>query len=363
MSDDSSEKIRIVRKRATAEEDDYHGGVWKLALADFMTAMMAFFLVMWLINSTTKENRAAIVQYFNPVHLIDSSSAHKGLRDPNDIKLDENMIEKDGNPPPSRSVRPSIELHIRTIEEELHKSPLEALGKIAVQDRNARMDKQGADDRNRRSYNDPYDRGTPPAEQPSLAEDAHRTPEPPAPHVEGEHSTSDARRANATAAETAGAGVGEKARIDELNKSLKEIVQSEAPSSAPQIEATQSDDGMIISLTDDANFSMFTVGSIEPSPQLVRIFGRIGKLLARTNGDVEVRGHTDGRAYKGRSYDNWRLSADRANMVRYMLVRGGLDASRFFKISGLADTKLKDSGNPLAASNRRIEILLRRKAN
>jgi chemotaxis protein MotB len=363
MSDESSMRIRIVRKRITGEEEDHHGGVWKLALADFMTAMMAFFLVMWLINSTTKENRAAIVQYFNPVHLIDSSSAHKGLRDPKDIKLDENLAEKDGDPPPSRSDRPSLELHIRAIEEELHKSPLETLGKIAVQDRSARMEREGVEDRDRRTYNDPYDRGTPPARQSSLDDGAPLAAEPPAPHGDAEHSTLDARRADAAAAEPVGAGADEKARIDEINKSLKDIVRSEALSNAPEIEATQSDEGTIISLTDNANFSMFAIGSIEPSPQLVRLIGRIGLLLARTNGDVEVRGHTDGRAYKGRSYDNWRLSADRANMVRYMLIRGGLGASRFFQISGFADTKLKSSGNPLAAANRRIEILLRKKAN
>ncbi|MEK8124580.1 flagellar motor protein MotB [Methylocystis sp. IM4] len=72
----------IIIKKKVEGEEDHHGGVWKLAFADFMTAMMAFFLVMWLINSTSKETKAVIVQYFNPVQLVDTTKAHKGLRDP-----------------------------------------------------------------------------------------------------------------------------------------------------------------------------------------------------------------------------------------------------------------------------------------
>ena len=82
MSDDDKETPIIVRKKITQGEEDHHGGVWKLAFADFMTAMMAFFLVMWLINSTSKETKAVIVQYFNPVKLTDSTPASRGVNDP-----------------------------------------------------------------------------------------------------------------------------------------------------------------------------------------------------------------------------------------------------------------------------------------
>jgi chemotaxis protein MotB len=53
--------IKKVRKTAAR----YHGGAWKVAYADFVTAMMAFFMVMWLVASVTKEQRAAILEYFN----------------------------------------------------------------------------------------------------------------------------------------------------------------------------------------------------------------------------------------------------------------------------------------------------------
>jgi chemotaxis protein MotB len=50
QEDVSSQPLVIIRRRRTTDEP-HHGGVWKIAYADFMTAMMAFFLVMWLINA------------------------------------------------------------------------------------------------------------------------------------------------------------------------------------------------------------------------------------------------------------------------------------------------------------------------
>jgi chemotaxis protein MotB len=57
----------IIVKRKKRGEGGHHGGAWKVAYADFVTAMMAFFLVMWLVTAVSKEQRAAIFEYFkNP---------------------------------------------------------------------------------------------------------------------------------------------------------------------------------------------------------------------------------------------------------------------------------------------------------
>jgi flagellar motor protein MotB len=55
-----------------------------VAHADFMTAMMAFFLIMWLINVTDDQMRKGISQYFNPIHLSEGSTELKGLNAPSD---------------------------------------------------------------------------------------------------------------------------------------------------------------------------------------------------------------------------------------------------------------------------------------
>jgi len=85
MSDDSTRPIVIKRIKKAAGGP--HGGAWKLAYADFVTAMMAFFLLMWLLGSTAKGDLGGIAQYFqNPLRISntggsgagDSSSVIKG---------------------------------------------------------------------------------------------------------------------------------------------------------------------------------------------------------------------------------------------------------------------------------------------
>ena len=56
----------IIKKKKKVVGGGHHGGAWKVAYADFVTAMMAFFLLMWLLNATTEEQRKGIADYFNP---------------------------------------------------------------------------------------------------------------------------------------------------------------------------------------------------------------------------------------------------------------------------------------------------------
>src|SRR5271166_4166073 len=71
-------EIVIVRRRGS-HEDEHHGGAWKIAFADFMTAMMAFFLVLWIISATDKNTKTLIARYFNPVKLEEPAKAQKGI--------------------------------------------------------------------------------------------------------------------------------------------------------------------------------------------------------------------------------------------------------------------------------------------
>ena len=61
---DEIQPIIIKRKKIIAA--GHHGGAWKVAYADFVTAMMAFFLLMWLLNATTEDQRKGLADYFNP---------------------------------------------------------------------------------------------------------------------------------------------------------------------------------------------------------------------------------------------------------------------------------------------------------
>jgi len=77
MSDDSTRPIIIKRKKVVA--GGAHGGAWKIAYADFVTAMMAFFLLMWLLGSTAKGDLQGIADYFqNPMKVSMSGGSGSG---------------------------------------------------------------------------------------------------------------------------------------------------------------------------------------------------------------------------------------------------------------------------------------------
>ena len=66
MAKDDDKRPLIIIKRVKKIDGGHHGGAWKVAYADFVTAMMAFFLLLWLLSVTTKEAKQAISSYFSP---------------------------------------------------------------------------------------------------------------------------------------------------------------------------------------------------------------------------------------------------------------------------------------------------------
>ena len=103
---------------------------------------------------------------------------------------------------------------------------------------------------------------------------------------------------------------------------------------------------------------MFRVGSAVPEKSLVLALEKIGGILSKRKGDIDIRGYTDARPFSNGTDDNWRLSMERAHSAYFMLVRGGIPEDRIVELSGFADRKLKDTDNPFSEVNRRIEILL-----
>lgn len=69
----------IIKRKKKGGHDAHHGGAWKVAYADFVTAMMAFFLLMWLINATTEDQKTGIADYFSPASISRSSSGGGGM--------------------------------------------------------------------------------------------------------------------------------------------------------------------------------------------------------------------------------------------------------------------------------------------
>lgn len=93
MSDEKQEIIIV--KRGGGDHDDHHGGAWKIAFADFMTAMMALFLVLWLVNAANEETKKAVASYFNPVKLVDRNKSSRGISDPGNVSLPQDEESND----------------------------------------------------------------------------------------------------------------------------------------------------------------------------------------------------------------------------------------------------------------------------
>lgn len=439
-------EIVIVRHRRDPESDEPKTGVWKIAHADFMTAMMAFFLVMWLINATDQETREVVATYFNPIRLADATSDRKGLRDPDSSSSGVDLEQRSKAPilDPDADSEPVAEPRTRRFSEAaLFQDPYAVLAELAAQAPMPALSPAAAIDVTPgvagdpglfggEAYRDPFDPiywqlageprvgradgdgtggplGTPDAgaplglampAPPQVAEARVEIAEEIAEEVEEEVATqvpsaetvamAEASEEIETteeggALEVVATGVvaieaeGEVqaepqaqvaetpdpalVRAAELRARIAAVVAAATGTGrgreAPALDVTATPEGLLVSLTDDANFGMFAVGSAEPKPQVVRILEEVAAILAAEEGGIVIRGHTDARPFRSRDYDNWRLSTARAHMAYYMLVRGGLAEERILRVEGHADRMLKLADDPLADQNRRIEILIR----
>ncbi len=405
-------EIVIVKKHGGGDHDGAHGGAWKIAYADFMTAMMAFFLVMWLVNAANEETKASIATYFNPIKLSDEKPTEKGLKKPVDQaegeQNQEKSKEKEENPNEGKSAADGDDQTSTSgdktnySEADFFENPYSVLAEIAQEvgqqaNVSAKGDGGAADSGpatgadGGEAYRDPFDpdfwtkqvevttAGKP--QQPSPL-DSKAEPNELAKAENSKPATLLSKDANSAAVaasaekqadkkqdkqadKTKDADKTEEAKQAEEQQQAKELQQEIAQKIsgvagklAEGLTVTASEGGLLVSISDQNDDSMFNIGSAVPRPEMVLAMQKIGEILKERGGAVAIRGHTDGRQFKGGLNENWRLSMDRAQSAYYMLVRGGLDEKRISQVSGFADRRLKLPDDPYNASNRRIEILV-----
>lgn len=366
-------EIVIIRRGGRGHDEGHHGGAWKIAYADFMTAMMALFLVMWLIGASDEKTIAQVATYFNPIPLTDRTTSEKGVQD-----RQQGGTGKDEDKQPLRSPElegntgPKNAFGKRTpMDEGLFADPYDVLTKLASKAAKVSLPASGGGDAE--AFKDPFD---PEFRYNSKTDDARsgadRQGVADAPPAEGQLGAPSEAKRQIEAKKAELAKAAEQAKIDkdgaakeiaieakEIEADLRKSIAEAALAKTPGITVEQTPEGVLISVTDQLNFEMFGVSSALPRPELVVVMEKLGKALAAQPGRVIIRGHTDGRPFRSKTYDNWRLSSSRAQVAYYMLVRGGLDQQRVERIEGHADRDLKIAADPNAASNRRIEILLR----
>ncbi|MBB4284954.1 flagellar motor protein MotB [Roseospira goensis] len=321
----AEEKTPVIVKRVKKGGHAHHGGAWKVAYADFVTAMMAFFLLLWLLNSVTEEQLEGISNYFAPTAVSSSQSGAGGI-------LGGQIVGQGANQSMSAS----------TASQPMLPPPTVGMG--------------GND-------------FTDPAEGLSLDET-----QPDFPSGEGENmgpgdgpSAEDgASGAGTEAAAEAAREAAQEASFDQTAQALRQAIQA-----VPDLERLQDSliieetrDGLKIQLLDQDRLAMFPGGSSAMYEHTRLLLGLVAEAIADLPNKLLITGHTDAAPFSDPTgYSNWELSADRALASRRVLLSAGIAPARIGGVTGKAGTEPLIEGNPDDPRNRRIDIVLLRDAD
>ncbi|CDZ77018.1 Chemotaxis protein MotB [Legionella massiliensis] len=278
-TDADGKKDLIVIKKTIKGGHGHHGGSWKIAYADFVTAMMAFFLLMWLVASLNKAQKDGLSEYFKqPFRIAMIGGDSMGSRAQTINGGGDNLDKHDGQ--------------------------------VSAE--------QTAD-----------------GEKPKVADE----------NKQAEMKQLEQLKSNIMLTVN-----NDPTLADLKNRLLMDVVS----------------EGLRIQLIDNKNQPMFPMGSDEMDPAVQPILDKIAKLLATVPNKVSIQGHTDGNPYNSPddlTKSNWELSTQRANAARRALIQAGMPEDKVMQVTGFASTVLLDKTNPLNPNNRRISIIVMKKAS
>ncbi|MFN4282634.1 MAG: flagellar motor protein MotB [Alphaproteobacteria bacterium] len=297
--------VIIIKRVKKGGHDAHHGGAWKVAYADFVTAMMAFFLLLWLLNATTEEQRKGISDYFAPNSVSKNSSGSGGM-------LGGTTLTRDGS---LRRLGASVSLTMPT-------PPAEA------------------------DYTQPLD-----GESPGSGGEMDEAEQAKA--KLGEDAEAEDLQRLRVKRENEAFGAAEK----ELRQAIQEIPELKALADSLIVDRTP--EGLRIQIVDQDKMSMFALGSAVPQESTKKLLGEIQRIVSKLPNKIAISGHTDSTPYsRSSTYTNWELSSDRAQAARRALLESGLDGARVKQVVGRADNDPLLPGEPASPRNRRLSIVL-----
>src|SRR3954468_11642438 len=132
MAGDSKKLQPIIIKRVRKGGHGKHGGAWKIAYADFMTAMMAFFLLMWLLGSTTEGDRKGIADYFSSPLKIALLSAGSGAGDASHVVKGggQDLTRQTGQVKRGEIETPAKTINLRALRQEQSRAEMSRLREL-----------------------------------------------------------------------------------------------------------------------------------------------------------------------------------------------------------------------------------------
>ena len=321
----------IIRKEEVVE-GLHHGGAWKVAYADFVTAMMAFFLLMWLINATTEAQRRGIAAYFSPMADVENGFSSSGMLPGGAAPVADGAQLVDQGP--------------------AQLATLAAHGDTTKTDENGDLDygnpNMSVADHPATSLASIIPISGAAAPKPQLAVLA--TP----PTQDGDKDGSGAGPVQRAAAE-------EKA-FQKAAQGLRAAVAADPALAAVagQMAIDVTPDSLRIQIMDAEHQPMFDRGSTVANPRAQALLRLAARFIEKLPEPVSIGGHTDAAPYRTGEPSNWSLSSGRANAARDILAAAGLPDQRLSNVTGYADRKPLLPADPLAPANRRIVLTLRR---
>ncbi|MCC6471201.1 MAG: flagellar motor protein MotB [Alphaproteobacteria bacterium] len=303
MAADQEGHTTIIIRRKKGGGGGHHGGAWKVAYADFVTAMMAFFLLLWLLNATTTEQKLGISNYFDPLGAVKSQGGGAG-------------VLGGQSPTPAGSQRSAS-------------APVAITAPISSKPAPGETEESEGEQKS----------------NPDQAKDSNLEP-------------TDEQIQEAQAKK-------EQSEFEKAEAVLRQAIQSvpELKELADSLKIDQTPEGLRIQLLDQDKLSMFTKGSSRMEEHTRRLMGLVATAIKGLPNKLTLSGHTDGVPYQTvTGYTNWELSSDRANASRKALIEAGVSPDRIAQVVGKADRDHLFPNEPNSPRNRRISIVLLREA-
>ena len=314
MAEANDDAPVVIIKRVKKVAGGHHGGAWKVAYADFVTAMMAFFLLLWLLNATTEEQKKGIAEYFSPVTTFSPDSVSESPSGAGGVMGGRSMMSEGALANDTSPVGITVALP----------------GSKADDSQQSDNPTDGTQTEQRLSN---------PKDNPNQSVDRNAVDKL-ARELEQEHF------AKAEA---------------ELHKAIESV--PDLSDFAKNLMVDQTPEGLRIQIIDQEGRSMFPSGSAEMLPHTQRLLALIAEAVKKLDNPIAIKGHTDSTPYSGKKdYSNWELSTDRANATRRALLAAGLPAARIASVVGRADQENLVADDPASPRNRRVSIVLLRQA-
>jgi chemotaxis protein MotB len=298
MAEDTPLQPIIIKKVIKKVEGGHHGGAWKVAYADFVTAMMAFFMLMWLLNATTEKQRKGLADYFSPVIPIHKISAGGEGAMWGDSVFPEDTLTQSGTG--ATNLRPSEE-----------------------QKASGDAGETGSESGNK------GETGVAKAED--KGEEDQKSPP-----------------------QTDGRVASEKMMRDMAERNGNILLKLGAMEHA--IFRT-SDRGLEIEIFDLPGRPLFSIRSDLPTENLVEALDLAERALDFFPNRISVAAHVSSPPLVAADVRVWERSAARANAVRLALDEAGFDMARLHRVTGYAD-KDPFEADPMGMRNNRIVITL-----